>query len=113
MKTVSACGKSAWYGTRPQGRCSILRQSSPRTRPSKRPIFYEDPERANRRGMENRRRNSRDFGCNAQGKLWLGRRALHVHCAVVDRDARGTSPMKTLIPLCPTASDWFPQDRRL
>src|SRR6266849_6821080 len=33
----------------------------------KRPIFYEDPERCNRSGMENRRRNSRGFGCNAVG----------------------------------------------
>ena len=33
----------------------------------KRPIFYEDQERGNSRGMESRRRNSRGFGCNAVG----------------------------------------------
>jgi len=40
----------------------------------KRPIFYEDQERGNSRGMENRRRNSRGFGCNAVGPAgsWTG-----------------------------------------
>jgi hypothetical protein len=37
-------------------------------------IFYEDRERGNSRGMENRRRNSRGFGCNAVGPAgsWTG-----------------------------------------
>ena len=40
----------------------------------KRPIFYEDQERGNSSGMENRRRNSRGFGCNAVGPAgsWTG-----------------------------------------
>ena len=37
-------------------------------------FFYEDPKRGNSRGMENRRRNSRGFGCNAVGPAgsWTG-----------------------------------------
>src|SRR5216684_2062110 len=39
----------------------------------KRPIFDEDPERGNSRGMENRRRNSRGFGCHAVAPgSWTG-----------------------------------------
>jgi hypothetical protein len=55
MKTVSVCGKSAWHGRQLRGQCFIRRQSFPTNAHRKRQIFWEDPERGNSRGMENRR----------------------------------------------------------
>ena len=63
-----------WAAKLASSGASAAPKTSRRHAHRKRPIFYEDQERGNSRGMENRRRNSRGFGCNAVGPTgsWTG-----------------------------------------